>query len=152
MALVRKLYWPSDHRLSAKLVPVLLGRYLFRISIRYRLYWLTQQPPSSISCPFYEGESINWSQIGIKRETCAIRNWKIIYFATYSPPALTYSSHRFTSASKPAAVLWLLDQSLLRLVGHHMRLSNVNVLEIFWHRYEPLYSINTSDSKKGKFL
>jgi hypothetical protein len=39
----------------------------------------------------------------IKRKTCDIRNWKNIYFSTDPPPTLIQLSHRFTSASKPAA-------------------------------------------------
>jgi hypothetical protein len=51
----------------------------------------------------YEEESVNMSQMDVKRKTCDIRNWKNIYFSTYPPPTLIHLSHRFTSASKPAA-------------------------------------------------
>jgi hypothetical protein len=51
----------------------------------------------------YEGESVNRSQIDIKRETCDIRTWKAIYFSTYPPPTPIHLSRRFTSVPKPAA-------------------------------------------------
>jgi hypothetical protein len=39
----------------------------------------------------------------IKRKTCDIRTWEKIYLLAYPPPTLIHLSHRFTSASKPAA-------------------------------------------------
>jgi hypothetical protein len=51
----------------------------------------------------YEGESINKSQMDIKRKTCDIRTWKNIYFSTYPPPTLLHLANRFTSESKTAA-------------------------------------------------
>jgi hypothetical protein len=52
---------------------------------------------------WYEKESVNTSQMDIKRKTCHTRTRKNIYFSTYPPPTLIHLSHRFTSASKPAA-------------------------------------------------
>jgi hypothetical protein len=50
-----------------------------------------------------EGESVNRSQIDIKRKICDIRIWKKnIYFSTYPPPTVLQLSDRFTNASKPA--------------------------------------------------
>jgi hypothetical protein len=53
--------------------------------------------------PKYVRESVNGSQMDIKRKTCDIRTWKNIYFSTYPSPTLIHFSHRFTNASKPAA-------------------------------------------------
>jgi hypothetical protein len=39
--------------------------------------------------PYYEGESVNRSQMGIKRKTCDTRTWKKnIHFSIYPPPTL----------------------------------------------------------------
>jgi hypothetical protein len=51
----------------------------------------------------YERESVNRSQMDIKRKTRDIRTCKNIYFPTYPPPILIHLPHRFTSALKPAA-------------------------------------------------
>jgi hypothetical protein len=48
------------------------------------------------------GESVNRSQMDIKRRTYDTQTWKK-HFSTYPPPTLIHFSHRFTSASKPAA-------------------------------------------------
>jgi hypothetical protein len=51
----------------------------------------------------YEGESVNRSQMDIKRKTLILELGKNIYFSTYPPLTLIHLSNRFTSASKPAA-------------------------------------------------
>jgi hypothetical protein len=51
----------------------------------------------------YEGESVNRSQVDIKRKTFYIQTCKNIYVSAYPPPTLIHLSHRFTSASKLAA-------------------------------------------------
>jgi hypothetical protein len=53
--------------------------------------------------PLYEAESVNRSQMDIKRKTRDIRTWGKNYFSTYPPPTLIQLFHRFTSESKPAA-------------------------------------------------
>jgi hypothetical protein len=64
-----------------------------------------------------ERERVNRSQMDIKRKTYDNRTWKNIYFSTYPPSTLIHLSHRFTSASKPAAQksFWLLSQPLPHL-------------------------------------
>jgi hypothetical protein len=67
--------------------------------------------PTANALPIYKEsknrdtrESVNRSQMEIKRKTCDIQNWKKnIYFSTYPPPTLIRLSNRFTSASKPTA-------------------------------------------------
>jgi hypothetical protein len=51
---------------------------------------------------WYKAESVNRSQMDIKRTTYGIRTCKNIYFSTYPPPTLIQLSRRFISASKPA--------------------------------------------------
>jgi hypothetical protein len=51
----------------------------------------------------YEEESVNRPQMNIKREKCDIRIRKNINFSIYALPTLIHLSHRFTSASEPAA-------------------------------------------------
>jgi hypothetical protein len=51
----------------------------------------------------YEEESVNRSQMDINRKYVAFELEKKIYFSTYPPLTLIHFSHRFTSASKPAA-------------------------------------------------
>jgi hypothetical protein len=61
------------------------------------------EPRPTLCSVMYDEESVNRSQIDIKRKTCDIRTKKNnIYFSTYPPPALIHLSRRFTSASKPA--------------------------------------------------
>jgi hypothetical protein len=50
----------------------------------------------SSSC---EGESVNGSQMDIKRKTCDIRTRKYVYFSAHPPSTSIHMSHRFTSAS-----------------------------------------------------
>jgi hypothetical protein len=53
----------------------------------------------------YEGESVNRSQMDIKRKTHDIRTWKKknIYFSTYPPATLIHLSHSCKGASKTPA-------------------------------------------------
>jgi hypothetical protein len=101
----------------------------------------------------YEKESVNRSQMDIKRKTCDIRTWKNTYFSTYPPPTLIHLTHRFTSASKPAAQksFWLLSQSLPHLVGYHLQISKV-LERISRPSCEPLYMKNTSHCKHETFI
>jgi hypothetical protein len=55
---------------------------------------LTSSPSSYFS--IHEGESVNTSQMDIKRKICESRTWKNIYFSIHL-------SHCFISASKPVA-------------------------------------------------
>jgi hypothetical protein len=85
----------------------------FSTSLHMALLWAGT--PHSSPCSYwyspgsqqlkYNEESVKRSQMDIKRKTCDMRTWKIrnIYFSTYPPPTLIHLSHRFTSASKPAA-------------------------------------------------
>jgi hypothetical protein len=48
----------------------------------------------------YQRESVNVSQMDIKRKTCDIRSWgKSTYFSTYPPPTLIHLSHRVETRS-----------------------------------------------------
>jgi hypothetical protein len=76
---------------------------------------------------WYDGQSVSRPQMDIKRKTCDIRTRKRTFFLSYSPPTLIYLSHRFTSASKPAAEksFDFYRSNLRAWVGHRLRLSNV---------------------------
>jgi hypothetical protein len=68
----------------------------------FRLYVITVN--TFTTTHRYEGDSVNRSQMNIKRQICDIRTWKKnIYLSTYPPQTLIHLPHRFTSASKPTA-------------------------------------------------
>jgi hypothetical protein len=51
----------------------------------------------------YIRESVNRSQMDIKRKTCDIQTWKKAFISQHPPPTLMDLSHRFIFASKPTA-------------------------------------------------
>jgi hypothetical protein len=60
---------------------------------------------------YYEGESVNRSEMNRNCTTWYSNLEKNIYFSTYPPPTLIHLSYHFVSASKPTAYkLWLLSQ------------------------------------------
>jgi hypothetical protein len=71
-------------------------------------------------------KSVNRSQIYIEHIKHVIFEPENTYFSTYPPPTLIHLSHRFTSASKPAAQksFEVLSQPLPRPVRHQLQLSN----------------------------
>jgi hypothetical protein len=93
----------------SNLFPRLLCR-CFSISESYEY---NCRPPKSQTWRFsgYEGESVNRSQMDVKRKTYDIWSWKKNLFLDISYTKLIHLSHCFTSASKPAA-FWVLPQPL----------------------------------------
>jgi hypothetical protein len=89
----------------------------------------------------YGSESVNRSQVDIKRKTCDILSWRKILFSIYPPPTLIHLSHLLTSASKPAT-------SAPPFQPLHQR----NVCRVPWLSCEPLYATNTSHCKQETFL
>jgi hypothetical protein len=99
----------------------------------------------------YERESVNRSQLDIKRKACDTRNWKYIYIyiSTCPPPTLIHLSHRFTSGSKPAA-----EKSFGCGLSHFRTAvsTSPSSAERSPPSCEPLYATNTSQHKQKIFL
>jgi hypothetical protein len=102
--------------------------------------------------PYYEGDTVNRSQMDIKRKTCVIRTLKNRLFLDISSTntdtlvPLLYQCIETRSIE----VFWL-SQPLSHLIGHHLRLSNV-LERISRPTCEPPYATNTSHRKQGTFI
>jgi hypothetical protein len=64
---------------------------MLRISLLSEQLLASQENSMKTIPKTQEGESVNRSQMDIKRKTCDIRNWKSIYFSIFPPPALILS-------------------------------------------------------------
>jgi hypothetical protein len=86
--------------------------------------------------------------MGTKRKICYIRTWKNIYFSTDPPPSPIQLSHRFSSASKPAA------QSFDCCLSHFRTSvsTSSSSAKRLPPRCEPLYATNTSHRKQEHFF
>jgi hypothetical protein len=100
-----------------------------------------------------ERESVNRSQMDIKRKTCDIWAWKKHSF--FDRPSTNIDifvpSLYLRAETRSIEVFWILYQPLSHLVGHHLRLSNV-LERISWPYCEPLYATDTSHRKHDTFL
>jgi hypothetical protein len=97
-------------------------------------------------------ESVNRTQMDIKCKTCDIRTLKKKhFFSTYPPPTLILLSHRFTSASKPAAL------KSFDCCFSHFRISvstasSATNCQVSRPSCEPLYATNTFHLKQKTFI
>jgi hypothetical protein len=114
---------------------------------------MSQWSAVALDLYIYEGESVNRTQMAIKRKSCDIRTWKKHLFLDISSTninTLVLSLYQcFETLS--TKVFWLLPQSLPHLVGHRLRLSNV-LEKISRPSCELLKATNTSHSKQETFL
>jgi hypothetical protein len=99
----------------------------------------------------YEEESVNWTQMAIKRKTCDIRNWKkethlFLDISSTNIDALVPSPFQFVE-TRSIEFFWLLSQSL-----PHLRFNLFVISETFATKAEPLYATNTSHRKQETFL
>jgi hypothetical protein len=101
----------------------------------------------------YEGESVNRSQIDIKRKTCDIRSWKkhlFLEISSTNTDTLVPSLYQ-CAETRSIKVFSLLSQPLPNLVGHHQRLSKA-LEKISRPSCETLYATETSYRKQETFL
>jgi hypothetical protein len=99
---------------------------------------------------FYEGESVNTSQMDTKRKTCNIQTWKKHLFLDMPSTninTLVPSLYQCVE-TRSIEVIWPLSQPL---VQHQLRLSNV-LERISRPSCEPFYATNTSHRKQETFL
>jgi hypothetical protein len=99
----------------------------------------------------YEGESINRSQMNIKRKTYYILTWKKYLFIDISSTNIDtlVSSLNQGVETDGVEVFWLSQpRPQLRSILRHQR----NVCHVSRPSSEPLYSTNTSHSKQEIFL
>jgi hypothetical protein len=96
------------------------------------------------------GESVNMSQMYIKRKTCIIRTWKRTFISRHARQHW-YTCPIALQVRRNPQHRSLLSQSLPHLVGHHLRLPNISQ-RISRPRCKPLYATNTSHCKQETFL
>jgi hypothetical protein len=100
----------------------------------------------------YEGQSVNISQMDIKRKTCDIRTWKKMNFSTYPPSTLIDTpvpSLYQCAETRSTQVFWLLSQPLPHLRFNLFVISETFATKVAFSRpsCEPLYETNTSHRK-----
>jgi hypothetical protein len=96
----------------------------------------------------YTRESVNKTQMDIKRKTCDIRIWKKnINFSTYPAPTMIHLSHSFTDASKPTPRKSLIVVSATSASGRALWPNIERPWENFSASCEELYATNISHSK-----
>jgi hypothetical protein len=101
----------------------------------------------------YEEESVNRSQMDIKRKTLDIRTWtKHLFLGTSSTDIDTLVAPLYQCVKTCSIeVFWLLSQPLPHLVGHYLPLPNI-IEGISNPSCELLYWTNTSHCKQEIFL
>jgi hypothetical protein len=97
----------------------------------------------------YEGESVNRSQMDIKSKTWKTRTWNKTISRHTPPPTPIHLSHRFTTASKPAAY-----KSFYCCFSHFHTFVSTSSSSVkrLAPSCEPLYATNTSHRKQETFL
>jgi hypothetical protein len=83
----------------------------------------------------------------IKSKMCDTQTWKIFYFSTYLPQIMIRLSHRFFSASKPAA-----KKSFHHCLSHFHTSVSTSLSSVSWPSCEPLYVTDTSHRKQKILL